>query len=611
MNYSKDARFFPNECYICKSQKKLTRCQCNMIAYCSENHRLQHLSMHKKFCQTIRELLKEKKIQHIYEELISLFGVDWTKKREELRQEIIKNLKRPMTPLELTMWRCPRVCFVCFNSKQEELKNCPNCPVASFCQKHPNDKIHSKNCLIMNNYLKFLTNANQLNIDLQFLSSDFPFIANEKKKIGDIDRLTYTFLLNDTEANSQQSILLKANLFKLTDIASKLNCALLKINETIPEEIIIHFDVISYKPEIMENNYWEFLLHLNENIKKLTIIITGHEYETYIIESLCEKCVMEKKLNIEFKSMSYEKYLLSHDYKKPNILFYSHPFDDVLQFKKWKQIKCPILMPIDSKFDLLNINIIYQGQINTPFNNTSSFIKNENFVIFTTTNNKSVKEKISSSLMSISNITLSEFEDNNYFNVKEEKQNFQFEFEKEKNFSENESKENNSVELYQKKNSIKKLKQDFSFEKIKNIEEQKVKSISPSSSVCSFIVISEPGDNDDFNEEKIQNTKVKIENKSLSESQIELLSNSNEQNYSQSFLVKYISYLKNENEGLRQQLNSSVEEITKLQEKVLEFEKITSHYNKKKKLIKKISLQIADIIDNVDDDNNDNDEKIF
>ncbi|XP_043478070.1 uncharacterized protein LOC122508660 [Leptopilina heterotoma] len=574
MDYSKEARFFPNECYICKSRKKLQRCDCNMIAYCSDNHRQKHLPIHENFCKAIKELLKEKGLTHIYDELNYLFGSDWTKKREQICRKLMNKLGRCLTSLEVTMCYSPRVCFVCWQSKQEDLDNCPNCPVASFCKQHPFNEIHTKNCQTMNYYLNILNTADELNVDLSFLSSTFPFISDEKK-IGVLDGLTYTIKLNDIRSNSVQSRLLKINLFNFIDIASKFNNSLQKIYDNFPDDILIHIDAISQDHAIIKENYWEFLLHLNPFLKKLNIVLVGKNDKTEN-NSLCEKCQLEgKSLNVENYSKSYNDYILEKNYRVPQVLFYFKIENGNLKKLNFHQISSPIVLLCDSNlnyrkaqyflsFLVKKLEIIHEGQINTAFSEKHLFDTDDHFIIFKNKENLRKKDKISTS----------------------DDEKFEDEFK-------------NSLEW--KASESEKLQKEFVAYQDKNL-----KSLSSNSSLCSFIVISEKDENLNKIEQKVNKHMAEnseffslderdannCENETKSENNY--FSGNSELKNRQSFLLEHNLYLKNENQGLREQLNSSIEEITKLQ---IKLQQISSDLNEKNKLVGKILNDIVNVTD--------------
>ncbi|XP_043476153.1 uncharacterized protein LOC122507483 [Leptopilina heterotoma] len=404
---SKMERFLPNECYVCKSRDDLIRCDCNLISYCSEAHRLNHLPIHEKFCKLIKKLMIEKELSHIYEELTNLRGSEWTTKQTEIFEEIKNKLGRKVSPLEYVMFQRPRICFVCYTTEQENLTNCPDCPVASFCENHPHDKIHTINCKIMKRYLNVLNTAEELNIDLEFLSDNFPCIT-DGKETGTMGELTKTFIVADMRLNCTNSRLLKVSLINLMNIFSKLQNALQKIYGRIPEEIVIHIDALSYKHAIRRENYWEFLFHLNPMIRELKIVIVVNEILNNNLEncSLCESCSSKgKKLTVTILAKSYDDYMLDENYQKPDILFYVKINDECNseRLNKWSELDFPIVLRFDINsnfcktqhflsFSTAKFKFIYEGQLTTPFATLSS-IENRDYFIILQSKEKKVLQK--------------------------------------------------------------------------------------------------------------------------------------------------------------------------------------------------------------------------
>ncbi|XP_043472548.1 uncharacterized protein LOC122505144 [Leptopilina heterotoma] len=513
MNSFKMKRFLPNECYICKSRDNLKRCECNMISYCSEAHRLEHLQVHEYFCNVIKTLLIEKGLSHIYDEFTNLPTSYWQTRLIVIYEEIVVKLEREISPLEFVMFIRARVCFVCRQTKQETLTNCPHCPVASFCEEHPQSKIHSMNCKLINRYLNILNTAEEFNINLEFLSSTFPNITEETSR-SIKGYLTSTYEESDMESKCLESRLLKMGLINFMDVASKLNNVLQKIYDKFPKKLLIHIDALSSNHVITKKNYWEFLLHLNPQIKKLKIVITQTEKRNNSKKSLCENCISNKKeLIVEYLSKSYEDYILDENYQKPNILFFVkivNEFDSE-SINKWSEFSFPVVLRFESNsiiceaqhflsFSRAKFRFIFGGKLSVPFVILSSIENEDYFLILQSKGNKECQKSVSSAAGEIN--------------------------------------ETNT----------------------------------PSTSKRSFAAISEPGQE----EEGEKNKKSKIENCSMSTDKGNIdpngedrkIAKENDKVNSQSYLIEHISYLKKENEGLRQQLNLSVNEITKLQTKL-------------------------------------------
>ncbi|XP_043478083.1 uncharacterized protein LOC122508667 [Leptopilina heterotoma] len=395
-------RFLPNECYVCKSRDNLIRCDCKMISYCSENHQLEHLPIHNSFCKMIKKLLLKRKLSHIYEELTNLRGSDWGTKQIEIFEEIKNRLGRRMTPLEYFMFHRPRICFFCYKTEQENLIDCPNCPVVSFCKNHPHHDIHNINCKVIIEYLDVLDAAEELNIDLKFLPSTFPCITEEKENQS-IDVLTRTFIVTDMRQNCAKSRLLKTSLTHFMNLASKLQNTLQKIYVNIPEEIVIHIDTLSHNHVIRRENYWEFLLHLNPMIRKLKIVIVVNEILNNLVNySLCENCRSKgKELNVKIVAKSYDDYMLDENYQKPNILLYVKIINECNseRLNKWSEFNFPIVLRFASEstfcktlqflsLSTTKFRFIYAGHLKTQFGTLSSIDNEDYFIILQLMQNK-------------------------------------------------------------------------------------------------------------------------------------------------------------------------------------------------------------------------------
>ncbi|XP_043476156.1 uncharacterized protein LOC122507486 [Leptopilina heterotoma] len=572
--YLKSARCFPNECYTCKSRENLIRCKCNMISYCSEDHRQQHLSIHEDFCRAIKALLEKKGITHIYQELNDIYGPEWNTKRKEIRKEIImklRGLEGALSPLENFMFYSPRICFDCHETKQEDLINCPHCPIASFCKEHENDKIHEEYCKVMNTYLNVLTTAEKLNIDLDFLSSAFPFTG---EKADAIDDLTMTYKTSRTIIFGPMSKSDKIFLINFIDFASKLNNALQKIHDTIPEELTIHIDELTYDFAVAIVNYWEFLLHLNPRIKKLKIVMTTSRDPSRFKKSLCKNCHLEgRNFILEASAKSYEDYMLDENYQEPDILFYVQINIKKMSqgFNKWRELNCPIILQFDSNSNFCQaqhilsssrakFRFIHEGQLKTPFGTLSSIENKDYFIIFQSKENNVLQKSSDSVTGGICEGKIG----------------------------------TNTTEILADRNKNKES----------NKERKSVDYVKPSasSSKRSFAAISGPGEE----EKGEKNKKSKTENckncKNCSKSndkensdpkgeEGKIKKKNDKVNSSQSYLIKRISYLENEIEDLRQQLNLSVNEVTKLQTKL---DQLSFNLNKKEKVIKKLLCVIVD-----------------
>ncbi|XP_043479683.1 uncharacterized protein LOC122509580 [Leptopilina heterotoma] len=139
--------FYPNECIVCKKTEKLKRCsRCQMISYCGEVHQKSHWNEHKNICKIISNIAKEKEITHLYEDLRDCTLMTWSDSRKAMIAEVSSKLGRELRKAEVEMLQYPRSCYVCYDTKQENLTNCTKCPLVSFCQKHLDTTLHDKTC---------------------------------------------------------------------------------------------------------------------------------------------------------------------------------------------------------------------------------------------------------------------------------------------------------------------------------------------------------------------------------------------------------------------------------------------------------------------------------
>ncbi|XP_043478048.1 uncharacterized protein LOC122508645 [Leptopilina heterotoma] len=552
MSSSFKERFFPNECHICRSREKLERCVCKMIAYCSKEHQFQHLPVHGSFCKVVQQVLKEKGISHINERIIST-NTSWNIAFEHMIN-FEKKLGRCMTPLEISMWIRPRVCFSCKDSRNS-LYDCPKCPIASFCYNHKRGSYYNSeshdNCIVMNRYLKTLSVAEELNIDMQFLPSCFPYISEDRFDI--FDPLTYTFKDSSSELQCKESLSTKETLMDFINIASRLNAALEKIfSDTIPEKIVIHINAFN-NHAIINANYWEFLLHVYPQIRNLKIAITGNATlpNNLMNYSLCEKCVkLKKTLSVEKYLLTYEDYMLKSYYQVPDVLFNFRIAIDCnfKRFNKWNQIRCPVILLPNSKFSyfkdsfflsflLQNFQIIFNGEIKTAFNEEKKeYDADSYFIIFQSKRSK--KQEISPA---------------------------------------NNSKKNDT--------SLISTKDDLMF-----------RPSSPFSS--SFTIFSKPKEGDNNVEKNASN------DNSIADDDLESFSTENES------LIIENSSLKAENEKLQHELSSSTEKVAKLQQELnsstdevaklqQELNSTTDKLEKRNAELEKISFQFNQMIQSI------------
>ncbi|XP_043270325.1 uncharacterized protein [Venturia canescens] len=141
--------FHPNACHVCQAfgkNIKLKRCSvCKKIAYCSREHQTEDWPRHRDICRVFNKL-EEEGIPQIIQRDLKNRPESWMKTRLNLVQLIPKLLGRTLTRCELEMCVYARSCEICHETDFLKLRDCAECPDASFCIEHPRDDAHAANC---------------------------------------------------------------------------------------------------------------------------------------------------------------------------------------------------------------------------------------------------------------------------------------------------------------------------------------------------------------------------------------------------------------------------------------------------------------------------------
>lgn len=263
--------FSPNECFVCKTTENLQRCRlCKIISYCGFFHERQHSSEHGQICKLISTIIKERGVSHIFEGLRHSDSETWQNFVFRTLQYIESKLNREILQEEMHMFLYPRVCFVCYDTREEYLKNCPRCPFASFCKDHPSSSIHDENCALQYECYK---------VELKMMQDSAEFVINSIKFITE-----GTQFLNSKAPDSMQEYLdnyVKPEFQVQEDI--KIRTAdyftqpltifetLKKINHSLDSRAVIHMSAMASPMEIEYT--WETLLHFLPDLKDLRIVL--------------------------------------------------------------------------------------------------------------------------------------------------------------------------------------------------------------------------------------------------------------------------------------------------------------------------------------------------
>ncbi|XP_033217695.1 uncharacterized protein LOC117173311 isoform X2 [Belonocnema kinseyi] len=351
-------QFYPNECALCKVTNPLIRCKaCKMVSYCGLLHQKQHRQKHGQFCKTV-SVLNLLNGGFLFSHLRDVELSKWNTKRREILSVVQQLLGRPCSPNERQMFFFPRFCFVCYDTRHDNLTNCPGCPNASFCRKHPSSPEHDSDCSTIN-YIHTLDQESVERTSKDILSivelaventrfnesSNFPASMQELK--------THLDLCIKPEVKVPEHLKLYAS-EHMTNAMTVLN-GLRKLNYPPVPELTLHVGGANLTEECSKS--WELILHLLPDLMTLKIVIIEGQEVVKLDQKLCDECrSREKKLIVESncKSRVYIKYMKEKDYQKPDVLVVLNPQhpelnEDMLENWKiildhWKELNCPIVI---------------------------------------------------------------------------------------------------------------------------------------------------------------------------------------------------------------------------------------------------------------------------
>ncbi|XP_043466784.1 uncharacterized protein LOC122501412 [Leptopilina heterotoma] len=329
--------FFSNMCYICRcfgEKVNLKRCSaCNMISYCSKEHQKQDWPNHKQFCRVLCQIKKDWKVDNLFESLkvksaderMAVFKqIDIDGKGdmliELLKAKAVTLLKRNLKVTELQMIQLPRVCSVCFESKQELLVNCKKCAQTSFCKEHLNNRDHQEEChkcifsaIIIPQSICEMTKTIKLSTHIKIdklPSSMMEFMETYVTK-NSIDLYSVEAKDSWNKAFSDKYSRALSIIFAMEKLDFYKNS----------ESLVIHLVGASLPEEFFDD--WEILLHFFKSLRKLSVILIGDELISFDdkVEKLCKSCRKgNKKVIIETHHTLYDAYCGQSSFKKPDII---------------------------------------------------------------------------------------------------------------------------------------------------------------------------------------------------------------------------------------------------------------------------------------------------
>ncbi|XP_051160609.1 uncharacterized protein LOC127281125 [Leptopilina boulardi] len=345
--------FYPNECYVCGVTTSLRRCsRCHLISYCGEVHQKNDWTSHKTFCSVISMIMRINDLSHLYENSKGFTSQKWIQERMNMIKHVSSLLDRNIQINEIQMLTFPRSCIVCHDTKQENLTNCPHCPLISFCKLHSNTLRHNEECLKINACYNFEIDCD--NFRERAFTLIYKILDSQQmellKKPTTIDDYLNQILDHSLNIDDKMKKYLAAILAPSLTIFNSIE----KLNYQPSTKLTINIntrDNLNTFPQ-----HWEILLHLLPNLKYLKIILDNDDTITIRDDvSLCKKCTTMKRKLIT-KTLNEEN---CDDFGKFDLSFFSNlnvpdnwDIEWELVNNVWKLFNCPIIFMISTEIQM-------------------------------------------------------------------------------------------------------------------------------------------------------------------------------------------------------------------------------------------------------------------
>ncbi|XP_043281786.1 uncharacterized protein [Venturia canescens] len=320
--------FYANACHVCWAYGKdikLKRCgNCLMIAYCSREHQIVHWPKHKDMCKAISEL---KKVGLSYQMRDSLFGSlqeSWRAIRKTMLRLIQSKLGRPLSGFEIEMVTLPRCCVICHETEHSRLRDCTECPSASFCYDHPKDVKHDIQCKMSKLHLE---QHNVMPDMVPHFKNTFSLFYGENAPLS-MDEVIDVVKTHCCLRKNSPPKLVAAVISTLLTSSYTFMYSMEKLSRSKLQKLKVH--IIDTDTSIMDSLlYWEYVLHRNESLEELQIVLVGssvdcrycncRDFNTSAKIQLCEKCTKhDRKMTIQVIGVSYEQLTASANFVKPD-----------------------------------------------------------------------------------------------------------------------------------------------------------------------------------------------------------------------------------------------------------------------------------------------------
>ncbi|XP_014473802.1 PREDICTED: uncharacterized protein LOC106743957 [Dinoponera quadriceps] len=369
--------FNPNVCHVCKCtvESTLKTCiLCDMISYCSEEHRILHRQQHEMICSAIIKVNQRKGIKNI-----GIMSIEtWTKFQKENIQLIQSILCRDLEKYEKQMFLFAKSCYMC--RKQVNLiGTCGECKSINICPEHSSTGNHEcsmlRLCLTLD-----ICNATWNNVPISTIPKeylDFNGALNDMQSF--IRRFCAVQIYNEGTVISWEPLdyIISEKLSGPMTLCNVLVREGLLIVQPIIRFIEIHI-IAENAMDVLSLSAWEIVLHVFPPNTKLVIVTIGKKAPYIWIEfQVCEQCKqLHKALRYESHTMSYTNYTSRYGKIRPIIIlvFHDEYEDDLLSVENLRTLQligCPVILTtksINISFELtIRIKLILSFDTPLPY----------------------------------------------------------------------------------------------------------------------------------------------------------------------------------------------------------------------------------------------------
>ncbi|XP_024870786.1 uncharacterized protein LOC112453957 [Temnothorax curvispinosus] len=308
--------FYATMCHVCKrfgDGVLLKRCgDCRMISYCGKEHQKQHWEQHKPLCEAIRDMPRDYRMDYRGET-----AEEWAKKKMFFAQLVSSRLGRRLHVDEKEIIYFPKECLVCH--ERESLESCQKC-AASFCQIHKNNPDHWGICAPLQ--LRFYIDLNEIGKGNGL--PDIPVVREDTSCTSTFQNMR-DFIEARWNIQTDSQMLYDVRVGELSrDLTCPLTLfyAVKLLNYDLKGTfLVIHIVGATCIDKALVRK-WKFFQMLMKRLISIKIVMIGpglkHKFDPLRTDDFLGE---NKYLFFEYHDVSYEKYVRSSSFKKPNLIF--------------------------------------------------------------------------------------------------------------------------------------------------------------------------------------------------------------------------------------------------------------------------------------------------